>query len=118
MASPSSLGGGGGNGGINVTGGINASVDSGAPSAFGLGGFGGDGGNAGNVDFDVDGNADHDGQPVERRTIAEPRRRRWQRRAHVSGDISRRSWAARPAVGIGIGGFGGGGGDAGASRPA
>jgi hypothetical protein len=51
-----SIGGGGGNGGINVSGGLSATQGSGASLGFGLGGFGGEGGAAGNVYADIQGN--------------------------------------------------------------
>jgi len=50
-----SIGGGGGNGGVNITGGIAASNTPGGSGSvvLGVGGFGGNGGNAGNVDMTV-----------------------------------------------------------------
>ncbi|WP_170430281.1 hypothetical protein [Ruegeria arenilitoris] len=48
-----SVGGGGGNGGLNVSGAVNLTGKSGAAVALGLGGFGGGGGNAGAVTLDV-----------------------------------------------------------------
>ena len=52
-----SIGGGGGNGGLNVSGGLAISKESSVPSAtFGIGGFGGDGSVSGNVTVDQTGN--------------------------------------------------------------
>ncbi|WP_170379825.1 hypothetical protein [Ruegeria atlantica] len=48
-----SVGGGGGNGGLNVSGAVNLTGKSGAAVALGLGGFGGGGGDAGTVTLDV-----------------------------------------------------------------
>jgi hypothetical protein len=50
-----SVGGGGGNGGFNVSGGISAGAEGGAAVAVGLGGSGGDGGSAGSVILDSTG---------------------------------------------------------------
>ena len=50
-----SLGGGGGNGGINISAGVSATLDSGASLGFGLGGFGGDGGDSGAVRANIQG---------------------------------------------------------------
>ena len=51
-----SLGGGGGNGGINISAGVSATQGSGASLGFGLGGFGGEGGDAGLVTANIQGN--------------------------------------------------------------
>ena len=52
-----SIGGGGGNGGLNVSGGVAISKDGKIPSiTFGIGGFGGDGNVAGNVSVNHEGN--------------------------------------------------------------
>ncbi|CAD0187043.1 hypothetical protein RUESEDTHA_03954 [Ruegeria sp. THAF57] len=48
-----SIGGGGGNGGLNVSGAVNLTGKSGAAVGLGLGGFGGGGGDAGAVTLDV-----------------------------------------------------------------
>lgn len=45
-----SLGGGGGNGGMNITGAVNLSKEKGGALGIGVGGFGGGGGNAGDVE--------------------------------------------------------------------
>ncbi len=50
-----SLGGGGGNGGLNVTGTVNVTGKNGAAVGVGVGGFGDDAGNAGDVRLDVNG---------------------------------------------------------------
>ncbi|MDA7965324.1 hypothetical protein [Ruegeria sp.] len=49
-----SVGGGGGNGGLNVSGAVNLTGKSGAAVGLGLGGFGGGGGDAGAVTLDVE----------------------------------------------------------------
>src|SRR5690606_24410433 len=51
-----SVGGGGGKGGINVSGGLAATKGNSGSVGFGLGGFGGDGGNGGDVTAAVYGN--------------------------------------------------------------
>lgn len=128
-----SVAGGGGNGGINVTGGISGTTGGSAASlGFGLGGFGGGGGNAGNVHATVTGNvwaqgvgsdtSDDDGRTRENGShgvlVQSVGGSGGNGGLNVTGDISITTNAASGsrAVSIGIGGFGGDGGNAGTAH--
>ena len=111
-----SLGGGGGNGGINVTGTINMSQENGASVGVGIGGFGGDGGNANEVYSTVTA-GDADDMFV---TTGDNSTAIFAQSLGGSGgngainvtgavNLTGKSGAA---VGVGVGGFGGGAGNA------
>ena len=107
-----SLAGGGGNGGLNVTGQINYSDDAGGNLGFGLGGFGGSGGNSGIVNLDFTGNvltAGSNSHGVVAQSLAGGGGNGG---INVTGGVSFSSSKSSSVASIGIGGFGGGGGNA------
>jgi hypothetical protein len=116
-----SLAGGGGNGGINVSGGLALSSQNNASINIGVGGFGGGGANRTRRARPSSATCRRTGwaraQPIRclpARSWSERRRWRRQRRMNVSGGISlTKSGSTRNAAAIGSGGFGGGGGNAG-----
>jgi hypothetical protein len=108
-----SLGGGGGNGGLNVTGSVSASVSDGGALGFGLGGFGGNGGRSNNVDFNVIGNVTTHGDLADGVTIQSIGGGGGNGAVNVTGSLGLSFAADAGAASIGIGGFGGKGGDAG-----
>lgn len=111
-----SLGGGGGQGGFNVSGALNLSAQSGASLGVGIGGFGGEGGQAASVTTYV-------GRPSERITIATTGSEAsgvvaqsiggggGQGGINVTGNMAlSTSGPTQANVGVGVGGFGGMGG--------
>ena len=113
-AAMQSLGGGGGAGGFNVTGGISISMgDSGAGTlGVGIGGFGGDGGNAGDVLGSITGNITTVGDNAYGALMQSAGGGGGSGGFNVTGGISA-SRSTTGSIGFGLGGFGGGGGDAG-----
>ncbi|MEO5810401.1 MAG: autotransporter outer membrane beta-barrel domain-containing protein [Sphingomicrobium sp.] len=109
-----SLGGGGGNGGFNVTGGISASFGTTASGNFGLGigGFGGGGGGGDAVTASLTGNVVTSGANSHGILIQSAGGGGGSGGFNVTGNISV-SKGANGSVGIGIGGFGGDGGSGG-----
>ncbi|MCF3973213.1 autotransporter outer membrane beta-barrel domain-containing protein [Paracoccus salsus] len=112
-----SLGGGGGNGGANVTGSINLTQESGGAGSLGVGGFGGGGGNGGAVTSIVATGAATDSfQTRGDDSIAVLAQSvgggGGSGGLNVSGAISLTGQSGA-AVALGVGGFGGAGGDAG-----
>ncbi|MZQ90904.1 hypothetical protein GVY41_17445 [Frigidibacter albus] len=114
-----SIGGGGGNGGANLTGALNLTRTSGGAAALGLGGFGGDGGNGGRVISTV--TATGAGESIT--TVGADSIGVLAQSVgggggsgglNVSGAVSL-SGQSGAAVALGLGGFGGAGGDAGAT---
>ncbi|MCL6414642.1 hypothetical protein MIB92_03175 [Aestuariirhabdus sp. Z084] len=122
-----SIGGGGGNGGLNVTGALSASYEADSTNVsanIGVGGFGGGGGQADEVNLSFNGSTSLINQSL----TAEPQF--WDANGlvaqsigggggnggvNVSGGLAlTRSGGNGEAVTIGVGGFGGAGGDAGA----
>ena len=114
-----SIGGGGGNGGANLTGALNLTRTSGGAAALGLGGFGGDGGNGGAVTSTV--TATGTGESIT--TVGANSIGVLAQSVgggggsgglNVSGAVSL-SGQSGSAVALGLGGFGGAGGDASAT---
>ena len=107
-----SLGGGGGNGGFNVTGGIAASAGGAGNLGVGIGGFGGDGGDASFVDVTHTGTIFTAGDDAHGALLQSIGGGGGNGGFNVTGAITL-SKSTSGTVGVGIGGFGGGGGDAG-----
>ncbi|KQW78785.1 autotransporter outer membrane beta-barrel domain-containing protein [Brevundimonas sp. Root1279] len=109
-----SVGGGGGNGGFNITGGLSASAGMNGTLGFGLGGFGGGGGDAGDVTGYLTGDVQTQGDGSYGAMLQSLGGSGGNGGFNVTGGLSL-SVNGNPAVtiGIGVGGFGGGGGDAG-----
>lgn len=100
-----SIGGGGGNGGVNVSAGI--AMD--APIVFGMGGFGGDGGTAGAVNVDATADLTASGKNGRGIFAQSVGGGGGNGGLNVSGAISFAKEATPPSVTIGLGGFGGAG---------
>tara|TARA_R110000868_G_scaffold325832_1_gene586701 strand:- start:8281 stop:21054 length:12774 start_codon:yes stop_codon:yes gene_type:complete len=108
-----SIGGGGGNGGINISGGVSATQGEGVSVGFGLGGFGGEGGDAGNVTANIQGNVSAEyanGVMVQSQGGGGGNGG-----MNITGQLSISGDSGR-AVSLGIGGFGGAGGSAGTAH--
>ena len=105
-----SLGGGGGSGGFNVTGGIAISKNAGT-AGVGIGGFGGDGGHAGKVNLTYNGDITTQGNQAYAALIQSVGGGGGAGGFNITGGITG-SQSGSGNIGIGIGGFGGGGGDA------
>ncbi|WP_297801945.1 autotransporter outer membrane beta-barrel domain-containing protein [uncultured Brevundimonas sp.] len=107
-----SVGGGGGAGGINITGSLSASGNASGGAAIGIGGFGGGGGDAGDVGGKIRGDirtAEDDSAGLIYQSIGGGGGAGGM---NVSGVVSLASNSSG-ALGFGLGGFGGDGGDAG-----
>src|SRR5262249_14253898 len=109
-----SVGGGGGDGGLNITGGISASAGAAGSIGVGVGGFGGGGGSAGKVIGTLSGDVFTTGDGAYGAKIQSVCRGGGRGGLDFTGDValSVKSNAAG-GVGGGIGGFGGKGGSAG-----
>ena len=111
-----SLGGGGGNGGLNVSGGISAATKGSGSVALGVGGFGGLGGHAGDVSGTVASNVITFGNESSGLVYQSIGGGGGNGGANVSGTVNLNNFlnngAVAASVGIGIGGFGGSGGNA------
>lgn len=107
-----SLGGGGGNGGLNVSASITASLNGSGALALGMGGFGGDGGLAGNVINNLVGGVVTSGDFSDAILAQSIGGGGGNGGLNVSAAVNL-SKQNGGAVGLGVGGFGGGGGDAG-----
>lgn len=108
-----SVGGGGGRGGFNISGGIAGSTTSSGNIVFGLGGFGGGGGNAGSVTGGVTGNITTAGRDSDAFTFQSNGGGGGRGGFNVAGDISFSAQSGGAGgFGVGIGGFGGDGGAA------
>ncbi len=110
-----SIGGAGGNGGVNVSGALNLTGKSGAAVAVGLGGFGGSGGDAGKVTLDLAGTVTTFGNKSHGVIAQSLGGGGGTGGTNVSGTLA----VTKPSgsgtifsVALGVGGFGGGGGDA------
>ncbi|MBC2886317.1 autotransporter outer membrane beta-barrel domain-containing protein [Ochrobactrum sp. CM-21-5] len=110
-----SVGGGGGTGGLNVSGSVSLTGQSGTAAALGLGGFGGAGGNAGSVGLDVIGTVNTFGD----RTIGLLAQSLGGGGGVGGTNVSGPLALTKPtgsntvfSVSAGVGGFGGNGGDA------
>ncbi|HEY3814257.1 MAG TPA: autotransporter outer membrane beta-barrel domain-containing protein [Caulobacteraceae bacterium] len=108
-----SLGGGGGAGGLDVTGDVALSLGSAGTVGIGVGGFGGVGGYAGNVTFVRVGDTETDGINSDGVVAESIGGGGGDGGLNVTGSVSASTKGATGAIGIGVGGFGGGGGDAG-----
>ncbi len=111
-----SLGGGGGNGGLNVSGAVSLSGKSGAAIGLGVGGFGGDGGNAGAVELDVIGDVVTEGDKSHGVMAQSLGGGGGNGGTNVSGSLALTKPSGSDTIlslSMGVGGFGGGGGDAG-----
>ncbi|WP_185829160.1 autotransporter outer membrane beta-barrel domain-containing protein [Sphingomonas ginkgonis] len=111
-ATMQSLGGGGGNGGFNVTGGVALTIGQGANGnfGFGIGGFGGDGGDGGTVTIDLTGNIQTVGKKSYGILVQSQGGGGGGGGFNVTGSLSA-SKGSNGSMGVGIGGFGGLGGD-------
>ncbi|MFM5954268.1 MAG: hypothetical protein ACKOPE_08195 [Novosphingobium sp.] len=110
-----SQGGGGGNGGFNVTGGISVSKGANGSMGVGIGGFGGDGGNAGAVIADMFGDIETTYGGSYGVTIQSLGGGGGNGAFNVTGGVNMAFGTGTTGnLNVGVGGFGGGGGDAGA----
>src|SRR5262249_7152519 len=100
-----SMGGGGGNGGINISGGI---VTDGA-IVFGLGGLGGDAGTGGDVDVDVENTLIAVGKKRSGIVAQSLGGGGGNGGLNVSGELVYSKESNTPSITVGIGGFGGAG---------
>ena len=107
-----SLGGGGGNGGMNITGQLSYSDEKGGNVSFGLGGFGGTGGDSGVVNSTVKANILTEGSESHGVVAQSLAGGGGNGGLNVSGGLSYSSQQSSSVASIGIGGFGGGGGNA------
>ena len=110
-----SVGGGGGTGGLNVSGAVNLTGQSGAAVALGLGGFGGAGGNAGTVGLDVIGTVNTFGDRSTGLMAQSLGGGGGVGGTNISGSLALTKPSGSStifSVSAGVGGFGGGGGDA------
>ena len=114
-ASIQSIGGGGGAGGFNVTGGVSLSVGGGGGSGVlgvGVGGFGGDGGTSGNVNATLTGDIITLGDDAHAALIQSVGGGGGAGGFNITGGLAA-GQGVSGAIGVGLGGFGGGGGSAG-----
>ncbi|WP_108859959.1 autotransporter outer membrane beta-barrel domain-containing protein [Ruegeria sp. Alg231-54] len=110
-----SVGGGGGNGGLNVSGAVNLTGKSGAAVALGLGGFGGGGGDAGAVTLDVESNVVTAGDGSHGVLAQSLGGGGGTGGVNISGSLALTKPSGSDtifSVAAGVGGFGGSGGDA------
>ncbi|WP_312814001.1 autotransporter outer membrane beta-barrel domain-containing protein [Brevundimonas sp.] len=108
-----SLGGGGGTGGMNVSGSIAVSQGNAASVALGVGGFGGGGGDAGDVSLTRIGDTQTEGADSDGVLIQSLGGGGGAGGMNVSGALSFTSKNTATSVSLGLGGFGGLGGDGG-----
>ncbi len=112
-----SLGGGGGNGGLNVTGAVNITGKNGAAIGVGLGGFGGGAGNGGTVIVDAKGEIVTQGNLSHGILAQSVGGGGGNGATNVSGTLAfTQNPSTTAAVSLGVGGFGGGGGTGGTVR--
>ncbi|WP_269514563.1 autotransporter outer membrane beta-barrel domain-containing protein [Brevundimonas subvibrioides] len=109
-----SLGGGGGAGGLNITGSIVAGAGTAGSAAIGIGGFGGGGGNSGTAGLTRVGDTRTDGADSDGIIVQSIAGGGGAGGLNVSGGIAATTNGNAGAFGFGLGGFGGDGGDAGA----
>ncbi len=107
-----SLGGGGGSGGFNVTGGVSLSMEAAGNVGVGIGGFGAAGGDAGNVNLTYAGNILTKGDQAYAVLAQSVGGGGGSGGMNITGGITG-SQQASGNLGVGIGGFGAGAGDAG-----
>jgi hypothetical protein len=108
-----SLGGGGGNGGMNVSGAVNLSTGASGSLGFGLGGFGGSGGHSGDVFGYLDGDVVTYGDESFGAVLQSLGGGGGNGGLNVAGALAASSGGGSGSLGIGIGGFGGDGGTSG-----
>ncbi|PLR22948.1 hypothetical protein SGCZBJ_16465 [Caulobacter zeae] len=109
-----SVGGGGGSGGFNVTGGISASKSAAGNILVGVGGFGGTGGGAGKVDGGVTGDIVTEGDRAFGVSYQSLGGGGGAGAFNITGGVSlAASGGGTGTLGVGVGGFGGDGGKAG-----
>ena len=111
-----SLGGGGGTGGLNVSGAVNLTGKSGAAVALGVGGFGGGGGDAGDVTLDVESDVTTAGDGSHGILAQSLGGGGGTGGVNISGSLALTKPSGSDtifSVSAGVGGFGGSGGDAG-----
>ena len=106
-----SIGGGGGQGGMNVSGGLNASGEGAGGLSFGIGGSGGDGGNGAAAGLNFQGDIRTAGAYADGVLVQSQGGGGGSGALNVSGNVALTSTTSVP-IAIGVGGFGGGGGDA------
>ncbi|HYD28092.1 autotransporter outer membrane beta-barrel domain-containing protein [Brevundimonas sp.] len=109
-----SLGGGGGNGAFNITGGVALSISGGAGAGnigVGVGGFGGDGGDASTVNATVTGDVSTLGADAYGILMQSVGGGGGNGGFNITGGLTASSGVSG-TLGFGLGGFGGGGGDA------
>lgn len=107
-----SLGGGGGNGGVNVSGTVSlAGLDGSGGVSVGIGGSGGDGGNSGTASGSVTGDVSTEGDTSPGIMVQSSAGGGGNGGVDVSAAVSLSSEGSG-GIGVGIGGSGGGGGDA------
>ncbi len=108
-----SLGGGGGNGGINVSGAVNLTPQTSGAAALGVGGFGGGGGDSGDVELTRTGTTRTTGAGADGVIAQSIGGGGGNGGINVSGAIAGSSSGTAVSAALGVGGFGGSGGDAG-----
>ena len=108
-----SLGGGGGSGGLNVTGNITASKEASGNLAVGIGGFGGEGGVAGSATSTVTGGVSTAGNQSIGILTQSLGGGGGNGALNITGSVNVSTSGSGGNLGVGIGGFGASGGDAG-----
>ncbi len=108
-----SLGGGGGNGGMNVSGAASLSMGESGAFGIGLGGFGGTGGQSGDVVMSQVGSVTTHGNTADAVTAQSIGGGGGNGGVNISGDLTVTTGKSTTGVAFGIGGFGGGGGSSG-----
>ncbi|WP_169054295.1 autotransporter outer membrane beta-barrel domain-containing protein [Nitratireductor sp. XY-223] len=108
-----SVGGGGGQGGVNISGTLSLATKFSGTASVGIGGFGGTGGTGGNVDFSRTGNTVTTGVLSDAVTFQSIGGGGGNGAMNISSGIAGTTSGTSAAVNIGVGGFGGTGGGAG-----
>ncbi len=109
-----SVGGGGGVGGLNVTGAVSLSGGTSAAIGAGLGGFGGDAGNGSSAHLGVTGNVFTRGNDSHGLMAQSVGGSGGAGGVNITGSLAGTTSGSAGAISIGVGGFGGDGGNAGA----
>jgi hypothetical protein len=108
-----SVGGGGGRGGLNISGGLTVGGGTAGTATIGIGGFGGGGGNAGNVSLTRVGDTRTTGGNSDGIVVQSLGGGGGAGGVNISGGISASTGGSAGNFGFGLGGFGGAGGNAG-----
>ncbi len=108
-----SVGGGGGNGGFNISGGLSASMSAAGNLVVGVGGTGGGGGRAGNASAVFLGDIGTMGHRSVGFAVQSQGGSGGNGGFNITGGLSLASTGGAGTIGVGVGGFGGGGGNAG-----